>query len=356
MKQKVFFGSFLVAGLLVASGNGVFAQKKEDPAAAAKAAPQTCEEFLAKPATPEQLKQLTDESRKLYDAEIKRCSEGVAKNEKLKNAIEVVNRTLKEGGAALEKKDYETAVAKFDEGYNADPEYWGSATVMLRNKAIAMRARGVDKFNTAVKNPDKAARPAGIADAGKDFQGAVDALQKATDIYGKSTAPTDAAQAKNFNDGKALVIADRAESYRLLVKADSSKAADGVKAYEDYLAIETDPAKKSKAQFTAADLALEAGNSDLAVTEFQKILAAEPGNSKAMYKLGIALIAQGSGETPDKAKVQEGVNYLQKFADSAPDADPDKEYAKATIEAMKAENNVTPVKGAGGKSGGKRKN
>jgi hypothetical protein len=74
-----------------------------------------------------------------------------------------------------------------------------------------------------------------------------------------------------------------------------------------------------------------------------------------MYKLGIALISQGSGETPDKAKVQEGVNYLQKFADSAADADPDKEYAKATIEAMKAENNITPVKGAV-RATGKRKN
>ena len=352
MKQKVFFGSLLMAGLIVATGNEVFAQKKDDPAAKG---PQTCEELLAKPATAEQLKAASEESRKQYNAQLKECTEAVAKNTGIKNANEVVNRTLKEGSAALDKKDYETAVAKFDEGYNASPDYWGSATVMLRNKAIALRSRGVDKFNAAVKNPDKAARAAGIADAGKDFQGAVDALQKAADVFGKSTAPTDAAQAKNFNDGKAAVIADRAESYRLLVKADSSKATDGVKAYEDYLAIETDPAKKSKAQFTAADLALESGNSDLAVTEFQKILSTEPNNSKAMYKLGIALIAQGSGETPDKAKVQEGVNYLQKFADSAPDADPDKEYAKATIEAMKAENNVTPVKG-GAKTGGKRKN
>lgn len=354
MKRKVFFGSFLITGLLVSGGNAVLAQQKKDDSAA-KAQPQTCEELLAKPATPEQLKQLTDENRKLYDAEVKRCSEGIAKNEKLKNSIEVVNRTLKEGAAALDKKDYDTAIAKFDEGYNADQEYWGSAPILLRNKGIALRARGVDKYNAAVKNTDKAARPAGIAAAGKDFQASVDALQTAVGVYGKSTAPTDAAQVKNFNDGKSSVIADRAESYRLLVKADSSKAADGVKAYEDYLAVETDPAKKSKAQFTAADLALEAGNADLAVTEFQKILSAEPTNSKAMYKLGIALISQGSGETPDKAKVQDGVNYLQKFADSAPDSDPDKEYAKATIDAMKAENNITPVKSAV-KAGGKRKN
>ena len=353
MKRKVFFGSFLMAGLLVAGSNGVFAQKKDDPAA--KAQPQTCEEFLAKPPTADQLKQASEESRKQYNAQLKECTEAVTKNNNIKNANEVVNRTLKEGGAALEKKDYDTAVAKFDEGYNAAPDYWGSATVMLRNKAIALRARGVDKFNAAAKNPDKAARTVGIGDAGKDFQGSVDSLQKAVDVFGKSTAPTDAAQAKAFNDGKTSIIAYRAESYRLLVKADSNKAAEGVKAYEDYLAVETDPTKKSKAQFTAADLALEAGDTDLAVSEFQKILTAEPNNSKAMYKLGIALIAQGSGEPADKAKVQEGVNYLQKFADSAPDADPDKEYAKATIEAMKTTNNVTPVKGAV-KTGGKRKN
>ena len=50
MKRKVIFGSFLMAGLLVAGSNAALAQQKKDDAAKAEA--QTCEEFLSKPAPP----------------------------------------------------------------------------------------------------------------------------------------------------------------------------------------------------------------------------------------------------------------------------------------------------------------
>jgi tetratricopeptide (TPR) repeat protein len=348
MKRKVFFGSFFITSLLVAGGNEVFAQKKEEPA---KAEAQTCEEFLAKPATAEQLKQLTDENRKLYEAEVKRCTEGVAKNEKLKNSIEIVNRTLKEGAAALDKKDYETAVAKFDEGYNADPDYWGSATVMLRNKAIALRARGVDKFNTGAKNSDKAARSAAIVDAGKDFQASVDALQKAVDVFGKSTAPADATQAKSFNDGKFTVISDRVESYRLLVKADPNKAGDAVKAYEEYLTAEPDATKKQKAQLNLAQAIFTSGDLEKAIPEYRKVLATQPGNPDALYELGAALIAIGD-QNNDKPMKMEGVAMMEKLVKSAPSGfDQAKlEDAKGQIEVQTAKE---PTKAA---TGGKRKN
>lgn len=344
MKQNLFSAS-LLAVVFTVSGVCAFAQQNPPTANADN----PCQELK-----PEQVKQLKDDARKKYEEEIKACKDALTKNAKIKNSTEVVNRVLKEGNSAMDGKNYDVAVAKYEEGYQADPDFWGTAPVLLRNKAIALRARGVDKFNAAVKNTDKDARSTGVADAGKDFQGSVDALQKAIDVLNKTTAPTAPAEAKNFEASKSAVIADRAESYRLLVKADSSKAAEGVKAYEEYLAVETDPAKKSKAQFTAADLALESGDANLAVTEFQKIVQQDPNNSKAMYKLGIALISQAANENNDKAKIQDGVNYLQKFVDSAPDTDTDKEYAKATIEAMKAEQNVAPQKGAG-RATGKRK-
>jgi hypothetical protein len=346
MSRKAFFIVSLAATLISVGSFNAFSQQQDAKAAAQP----TCEEFLAKKLTAEQYKTLPDEAKKTYDAEVKRCEEGVARNAKIKNSVEIINRVLKEGNDAYASKNFDVAIAKYDEGYNADTEYWGSAPIMLNNKAAALRARGVIRFNEAAKNKDAA----GKAAAKQDFQDAVDANAKAVEILSKATAPTDAAQAKNFQTYKASSIADRAESYRLLVKADNGKAADAVKAYQEYVAIETDPAKKSKAEFNGADMALEAGSTELAVAEFQKIVAQDPSNAKAMYKLGIALIAQGSADPADKVKVQDGVNYLQKFVDTAPDTDADKTYAKETIEAMKASQNVTPQKGAA-RSAGKRK-
>lgn len=348
--RKTFFVTLSLTAVLGVAGANAFAQDKKDDAKQQEAG-LTCEQAVNQPYTEEQLKKLTDEQRKDYLAFQKQCKDAFASNAKAKNANEIVNRVIKEGGGALESKNYDVAVAKFDEGYQADPEYWGTAPVMLRNKAIALRARGVDRFNAAAKAKDAAGRDA----AKKDFQDAVTSLDAALAIYGKTPAPTDAAQAKNFENNRFVALTDRAESYRLLVKADGTKAPEALKAYQEYIAVETDPAKKSKAQFTAADMAMQAGDIDLAVTEFQRIVDAEPNNSKALYNLGIALIAQAANQNNDKAKIQQGVDYLQRYVDTAPDTDTDKAYAKATIESMKAEQNVAPVKG-GAKGGRKGKN
>ena len=200
MKRKFLFGSLAFA-VLFGLGNYAYAQQPTPTPAADNPCPEL---------KPEQIKQLSDENKKKYEEELKKCKEALATNTKIKNATEVVNRSIKEGNAAFESKNYDVAIAKYDEGYNADPEYWGSAPILLRNKAVALRARGIAKFNAAVTNKDKAARAAGIADAAKDFQESATALQKAVDIFNKSTAPTDAAQAKNFNDNKFAILTDRA--------------------------------------------------------------------------------------------------------------------------------------------------
>lgn len=348
MKSKVFFGSLLAAGLVIAGANATFAQKKE----AAAAQPQTCEEFLAKPATPEQLKQATEESRKQYEAQLKQCQEGIAKNTKIKNSIEVTNRAIKEGGDAFNSKNYDVAVAKYDEGYNADPEYWGSAPVMLKNKAAALRARGIVKFNAAVANKDKAAKTVGLADAAKDFQASADALQQAAEIYGKATAPTDAAQIKNFNDGKFAVVNDRVETYRLLIKAEPAKAGDAVKAYEEYIAVEPDTKKKQQAQLTLAQAIFTSGDIEKAIPEYRKVLATQPNNPDALYELGSSLLAMGD-QNNDKTMKSEGVALMEKLVKSAPSGfDQAKlDDAKGQIEIANAKE---PVKAA--TTGGKKKN
>lgn len=346
--RKLTFAALSVTALLAVSSNDVFSQKKED---AKPAETVTCEQLVAKPLTAEQYKQLpSDEARKQYDEQLKVCKEGLATNAKAKNANEIVNRTLKEGSSALEAKDFATAIAKFDEGYNADTEYWGSAPVMLRNKAIALRARGAETYNAAAKNKDAAARTAGKAAAAKDFQASADSLQKALDILNKSAVPTEATQAKNFQNNKTAAIADRAESYRLLVISDSSKATDGAAAFEQYVAIETDPAKKQKFQSILAQSLFASGDFDKAIPAYQKILTENPNNPDALYFLGSMLV---SVDPENKAKVQEGIGYFERFVKSAP-ANFDQEKindAKGQIEGQTA-----ALKGSSKPAGGKRKN
>lgn len=349
MRKNILLSSFLMAGLLAGAGsNAVHAQKKDEPAAQ----PQTCEEFLAKPISAEDLKKLSDENRKLYDAEVKRCKEGLASNEKAKNANAIVNRAIKEGNDAFNSKNYDVAVVKYDEGYNADTEYWGSAPVLLKNKAAALRARGIVKFNAAAASKDKAAREAGRAEAAKDFQDSAEALQKAADVYGKSTVPTDAAQAKNFNDGKFAVVTDRVESYRLLIKADASKAGDAVKAYEEYIAVEPDAKKKQQAQLTLAQAIFTSGDIEKAIPEYRKVLAVQADNPDALYELGSSLIAMGD-QNDNKAMKSEGVAMMEKFVKAAPSG-----YDQAKLDDAKGQieiaNAKEPVKAATG--GSKKKN
>ena len=131
---------------------------------------------------------------------------------------------------------------------------------------------------------------------------------------------------------------------RLFVtRADLTQADAGAAAYDDYIAVETDPAKKAKAEMDKALMLFDAGASDKAIVEFKKILDAQPQNVDALYGMGIAEISVGYANS-DKAKLQEGVNYLQQFVDKAPDTHRFKSEAKATLAELKSTENVVPEK------------
>lgn len=343
MKRKFFFAFSIAAALMVLDNGVAYSQEKKADEG------QSCEELVAKPLTEEQLKKIPEDKRKVYEADLKRCQEGLAKNEKIKNATEVVSRTLKEGNDAMTAKNYDVAVAKYDEGYKADSDYWGTAPILLRNKAIALRARGIDKFNSSARNPDKAARAAGVAEAGKDFQASVDALQTALEVLNKSTAPTAPAEVKSFENNKTAVIIDRLESYRLLLKADATKADGAVPVIQDYLAIEQDQAKKQKAQLMLAQ-AYFASDFEKAIPEYKKVLASEPNNPDALYELGSALIGQG-GISNDKAMIQEGIKYMEQFIKSAPSG-----YDQAKLDDAKGQIDVNTAKDTSKPASTKRKN
>ncbi|HET6972462.1 MAG TPA: carboxypeptidase regulatory-like domain-containing protein [Pyrinomonadaceae bacterium] len=285
--------------------------------------------------------------------ELRKKNEAIeASNKKITEANEVIAKTFKAGNEALQAAGaaskanqseeaiakYTAAVAQYDEGLAADADQ----PAILTNKAVALKGRGVEKFNTTVRSKtlDDAGRTAGLQAAKDDFKAAAETSAKAVTMIKALPAPTEAADLQRFNGNKYAAMLTQAESMRLYVsKADGTQADAGLAAYKDYIAIETDPAKKAKAQLDMAQMLLDAGASDKALTEFKAILAENPNSPEANLGAGLAVYATG-----DKAKFQEAANFLQKFVEVAPDGNAMKDDAKAILTELKNSENVSPEK------------
>jgi tetratricopeptide (TPR) repeat protein len=257
-------------------------------------------------------------------------------NEKAESTNKIVGDSFKAGNDALAAKNYAEAVKQYDIGLAADPEQ----AALLTNKAAALKGLGVEKYNAAIQSKDDAARSAGIDAAKADFKNSAETADKAVDFIKKEPAGTDATEQKRHDANKYAAMAVRAEAYRLYVsKGDSSKADAGIAAFQDYMAAETDPVKKSRAQLDLAQMLLDAGAGDKAFAEYQKILAEKPDDPDANLGAGLALYSTG-----DKTKYQEAANYFQHFVDKAPDTNKFKNDAKEILANLKNTENVVPDK------------
>jgi tetratricopeptide (TPR) repeat protein len=282
----------------------------------------------------------------------KKNAEIEASNKKISEANEVIARTFKAGNEALTAASaasrasnsdeavakYTAAVAQYDEGLAADPEQ----PAILTNKAVALKGRGVERFNATVRSKtlDDAGRNAGLQTAKEDFKAAAEIAGKAVTLIKAQPVPTEAADLQRYNGNKYAAMLTHAEAMRLYVsKGDPTQSEAGLAAFKEYLAVETDPAKKAKAQLDMAQMLLDAGAADKALAEFKTILTATPDSPEANLGAGLAVYATG-----DKTKFQEAANFLQKFVEVAPDNNPMKDDAKAILAELKNSENVTPEK------------
>ena len=283
---------------------------------------------------------------------IKKNAEIEASNKKISEANEIIGRTFKAGNESLTAasaaskaknseeaiQKYTAAVASYDEGLAADADQ----PAILTNKAVALKGRGVERFNAAItsKTLDDAGKSAALQGAKDDFKGAAETASKAVTLIKAQPAPTEPSDVQRYNANKYAAMVTAAESFRLYVsKADGTQADAGVAAFKDYIAVETDPAKKAKAQVDMAQMLLDAGAADKALAEFKSILATTPDSPEANLGAGLAVYATG-----DKAKFQEAANYLQRFVEVAPDSNPMKDDAKMILAAMKESEKITPEK------------
>ncbi|HEV7860455.1 MAG TPA: carboxypeptidase regulatory-like domain-containing protein [Pyrinomonadaceae bacterium] len=279
--------------------------------------------------------------REAMEAENRKIEES---NKKAVSSNELVNQTLKAGNEALGAKNYDEAVAQYSHGITDAPDHPG-APVLLTNRSVAYRARGVDRFNAAIRSTDDAAKAAGIEAAKKDWQAAAEDSTKAVQMLKAATPPTDPKMLENYNRSKYLALLARMDAMKLFVpkvaaaQPDAAAQADaGLAAFQEYIAEEPDAAKKATAQRDAAQMLLDAGAADKAFGEFQKILAANPNDPDANLGAGLALFS-----TQDKAKYQDAANYLQKFVDTAPETHKMKADAKAILTELKNTEKVVPT-------------
>ena len=285
---------------------------------------------------------------------LKKNKEIEESNRKITESNAVVTRTFKAGNEALTAANvasraknsaeaiqkFTEAITQYDEGLAVDADQ----PAILTNKAVALKARGVERFNAAItsKSLDDAARVAALQVAKDDFKAAATASSRAVTLIKAQPAPTDPAEVQRYNANKYAAMLTNAEAMRLYVsKADQSQSAAGLAAFKDYIEAETDPAKKAKAQLDMAQMLLDSGNADQALTEFKVALSTNPDSPDANLGAGLSVYATG-----DKARYQEAANFLQHFVDVAPDDNPMKQDAKAILTEMKNTEKIVPEKTA----------
>lgn len=283
------------------------------------------------------------ESKKEREELERKNAEIIAKNKKIQEGDALARKANDEGVAALKAKDYNTAIAKFSEGVAAVPDYVGSTPVMLNGKLVALRARGFEAYREGASNPDATARRAKYDQANKDYDEGLVAYEQAMALI-KAAPPTADPNEQKARTGVTLeLLSNAVEIHRLKAVGgvDTSKGAEATAVINEYLALEPDPVKKAKTEMTLGDILRENGDCDGAIVAYKKILERSADDLDALAGAGLCLFSVGYG-SDNKAQMQEGLNFMTRFSELAPDTHKLKTSVKDAVDLLKNEQKLTP--------------
>jgi len=295
--------------------------------------------------------ELTAEQKKQQEEYQKQVADVTKKNKDIENINAVVSRSRKEGDEQFSAKNYDAAIARYDEGINADPDFAASASLLLSKKADALINRATNKSNENVKAAP-AVKAQAMVSIKKDYEDAITSLDKSLALL-KTSNETDPKIQKGFAEIKYFSLGKRAEAFRLMARtgANRTRGKESLAAFREYIDASTDAKVKVDTQIALAEALQDSNDFDLAIAEFEKILAADPKNVDALAGISLSLVNVGyitSEINPAKGKeqLQQAANYLQLFLDLAPATHKYKDEAKGIIETLKTEQGVTSQKGA----------
>ena len=289
--------------------------------------------------------ELSEADKKAQAEQAAKVKEITEKNAKIESENKIIETSLKEGNDAFTAKNWDVAIAKYDAGVNANPTFAGSAPVLLNNRGAALRERAVKTYNENVKATDASVKVAAFGKVKADLGEAAEGYHKAWTIM-KNAPATEVADPKAKETQIANSVRGAADTFRLMAQTeqvDETKIAFAKEMLPEYQAMETDPAKKESSKLILGQLYRVTGDADNAIAEYRKVVETTPDNLDGLAGLGLSLVNAGyiSG---NKEQLQEGANFLQKYASAAPDNHKYKNDALGLIESLKAEQKITPQK------------
>jgi tetratricopeptide (TPR) repeat protein len=270
-------------------------------------------------------------ARAEFERKTREIDEG---NRKITATNEIISRTFRDGNAALNAGRVEEAIAQYREGLAARPD----EPALLANLSYALRQRGDERYNAALKSSPPDAT--GVDAAKKDWQESAASSDRALEVIDTAltSSAADPQTQQIYNSNKLVALSTRALALqRIATKVDNTQASAAWEANQEYIAVETDPAKKAKSRGEALQMLFDASATDLAIEEARTVLDEEPNDLTANRVLGLSLLASG-----DKENYQEAADRLQQYVDLAPDTDPLKRYAKEALELLMREENIKP--------------
>ncbi len=294
-----------------------------------------------------------------YDAEVERINK---KNEANKSKFDTVVRLLNEGQEAQKAGNLDLAIAKFDEGYKTDPEFAGTAPILLVRLAEVRKARAVATNNTAAATADVTEKVAKLSSAKADLGGAIVAFKSSIDVLAKAN-PGDVT-AENATKLKSGALAGIKEVIRIagvIKQVDDKVVTVAKETLTDILAVDADAKAKTDTRLYYATLFLGSTDTAVGVAAFRDVLTESPDSVDGLAGLGLSLTNAGfinfqTGTDTNnkaladqgKAELQEAANVLQRFVAIAPDGHKFKTEVSEALAGIKAVGNIVPQKGASG--------
>jgi len=275
-----------------------------------------------------------------------------AENQDVTKKNEVAQRVFKEGNVAFDAKDYDLAIAKYDEGIAAVPNYAGITPVLLNQKLASLKNRGFNLYVEGAKNQDVQIRLAKYDAAKKEYGEALKSYDQAITIFKNAAPAPDATETKNRAALGVKLMTNAMEVHRLMAVSgvDATRTAEAGVLFEEYIAQEPDPVKKSNARKQLGDIYRGGGELDKAITAYKTVLETNPENMEVSAMVGLCLYMLGSTTEPaNREMLQEGLNYMEKYATTvqilATDSQFDKDFkqsVKDIVTNLKEEQKLKP--------------
>lgn len=281
--------------------------------------------------------EMTDEEREKLKKEYEANAQA---RKKAEENYKIVNAALKAGDEAYKAKQYDVAIAKFDEGINADPEFAGSAPVLLNYKAVALKDLGYEAYRNSLKSD----KEANLATAKTKWNDAAQAFDAGLKVLA-AAKPKDEAEKTSYADTKKRILTNYIEVLRLAYKtqADPDVINTSEPIYKEYFAVETDPARVAAAKAVLADMTFAKGDIEGSIAIYRDAIAKQADQPDALSGLGIALYTDAEINA-NNAEYQEAANVLAQFLKVAPEKHMNKQMAETLLETLKAEKKITPKK------------